>query len=115
VDLEKACKDIVDQLTAAGIRATVDARNLNPPCVQVRRPTLHYKFGRGIAEADWELWLMVPDSGTSQALKTVSELLTDVQTALGFAAVEATPDDAALPDGSTVPMYRLTWSKRIKE
>jgi hypothetical protein len=115
VDLEKACKDIVDQLTAAGVRAAIDARDLNPPCVQVRRPTLHYQFGRSIATADWELWLLVPDSGTSQALKAASELLTAVQTAIGFAGVEATPDDAALPDGSTVPMYRLTWSKRIKE
>jgi hypothetical protein len=112
MDIAAATQDIVDRLTADGIRAVIDARDANPPCVQVRPPVISWRFGKG-ADAEWTALLMVGDVGTAQALKQLSELVELVQQALGFAAVNGRPDEAILPDGSTVPVYLLTWNQRI--
>lgn len=112
-DIEQAAQAIVDRLTAAGIRATFDARDANPPCVLLRSPTISYRFGT-CHDMSWTAWIIVPDSGRSQVMKTFGTLLDQVQAALEYAAVSATPDDAVMPDGSTLPIYALTWSERIK-
>lgn len=112
VDLAAATQAVVDQLVAGGVRATLDGRDANPPVVQVRPPILHYRFGRGI-ECEWQAWAMVPATGMRGDLLALGELVDATQAALAGAVVTATPDEAALADGSTVPMYRLTWNERI--
>jgi hypothetical protein len=106
-------QEVVDELDAAGIRATYDGRNMHPPCVLVRPPTMHFRYGKPSFDADFEAWCVVIGNGQGNSLPAVSELLTDVQNALGHRGVTATPDDAQLLDGGTVPMYRLTWTQRI--
>jgi hypothetical protein len=113
VDLEQAMQSVVDRLEAGGVRAYVDARDANPPCVLLRPPSLAYRFGKGGWDASWTAWVLVPDAGRSQVLKTFGPLLDDVQAALGYAVVEARPDDTTMPDGSTLPLYALTWTERI--
>jgi hypothetical protein len=113
VDIDAAVQGVVDALTAAGVRATQDGRSVNPPCALVRPPTLHYRFGKGSYEADFELWAIVPSTGHRTDLIALGELVTAVQGALNFAGVTATPDETSTADGGTVPMYRLTWSTRI--
>lgn len=112
VDIDAAVQDIVDRLTTAGVRATVDGRDLNPPAVQVRPPTMHYRFGR-CANADWQVWVVVPDTGMRTSLAALSTLLEDTQAALNLAGVDATPNTVTLADGGTVPAYVLTWSSKI--
>ncbi len=51
---------IVELLTAAGIRATLDPRNINPPCVYVREPELAYDVYAGHTTATWTVAAIVP-------------------------------------------------------
>jgi hypothetical protein len=113
VKLAEAMADIVARLTAAGIRATLDGRDVNPPCVLVRPPTMTFRFGKGYWDADLTAWALVPDTGVGTASGALGELIDAVQNALGFAVVTARPDETTLSDGSTVPTYVLTWSQRI--
>jgi hypothetical protein len=103
----------VDLLTEAGVRAVLDQRDVNPPCVLVRPPVLTFRFGRGY-DAAWTYWLIVPDSGQAAVLDALGELIDATITALGFTAVAANPDDVTLGDGSNHPMYTLTRSTRIE-
>lgn len=100
----------VAQLVAAGIRATLNPADINPPAVLIRPPVMHFRFGRGCVRSDWEARLYVIDSGVEQAMKTAIPMITEIQDALGFAVVTATPADFALADGGTVPGYLFQWT-----
>lgn len=113
MDLAGAVQDVVDRLVAGGVRAVASAQDVNPPCILVRPPTISYRFGKAYWDAEWTAWAIVVGSGQVQQLKAHSALLDAAQTALGYAAVSARPDDATLADGSTVPIYVLTWTQRI--
>lgn len=102
--------DYREKLLAAGIRASIDGRDVNPPAVLIRPPTMFYRFGRGCYACDWEARVFLPDSGTEQALKAALPLLEQVQSALGGVVVTATPADFQLADGGTAPGYALTWT-----
>lgn len=98
-------------LQAAGIRAVDDPRDINPPALLVRAPTLHYRFGRGCVGADWTARLVLINSGYRQALETALPLLEAIQDALGGVVVTATPADWELPDGGgPTPGYQLQWT-----
>jgi len=109
-DVLALLQQAVDRLTAAGVRATLDPRDLNPPAVLIRPPTLHYRFGRGCVGLDWSARLYLPDPGTADALRLGLDQLEQAQAALGGAVTTATPGDFTLMDGATVPGYTLTWS-----
>jgi hypothetical protein len=113
VDLAAATQSVVDQLTAAGVRATLDGRDANPPVVQVRPPAMTFRFGKGCWDAEFEAWALVPSTGMRGDLIALGDLVTRTQDALVGAVVTARPDEAVLADGSTVPMYRLTWTQKI--
>lgn len=112
MDIAAAAQNIIDQLVGAGIRASVDARDLQPPCVQLRPPTLTYRFGKGW-DADWEAWVMVPDAGQTQALAMIGPFLDQVQEALHFVGQTARTDTTALGDAGFAPTYVLTFTTRI--
>lgn len=111
MDIYAAAVAVVDKLVADGVRATLDGRDLNPPAVLVRPPTVSYRFGRD-GDADWEAWAVVGDTGSKQSLDALSDLLERVSAAL-VRPVQARPDVISLADGSTVPAYVLTWSGKI--
>ena len=101
----------LEVLDAAGIRSAVDGRDINPPAVQLRAPTLTYRFGRGCVEAAWTARLILPNNGQRTALAEALPLLQRIQDALEGAVVTATPTDFELPDGGgPVPGYTLTWT-----
>jgi hypothetical protein len=102
----------LDALQAAGIRATDDPRDLNPPALLIRPPVLHFRFGRGCQSADWTARLVLSNSGTRQALQEALPLIERIQEALQGAVVTATPADWELPDGGgPTPGYQLTWTE----
>lgn len=113
VDLAGIVQALVDRLTAGGVRAAADLRDLNPPGVLVRPPTLHGRFGKNV-NADLTLWCVVPDTGVSTALGALAELMDATQTALGWVVVLARPVDVQALDGAgTLPGYELTFTQRI--
>ncbi len=116
VDLAAAVTGVVDRLRAAGIRATADERDLNPPGVYVAPPAVSYRFRHGDVTADWTIWCAVPNSGRDIALRNLSELVTAAVDALAAdgAAVTAAPADLLVPElAAPLPAYTLRWSARI--
>jgi hypothetical protein len=102
-----------DALTAAGVRCVLDGRDVNPPCVLIRPPSVAYRFGRGCVGATWAAWLYLPDAGQIDALRIGFPLLETVSDALavvGVAVVGAEPTDFALPDGGTAVGFTLNWN-----
>ena len=99
-------------LTAADVRCVLDARDVNPPCVLIRPPTISYRFGRGCVGADFAAWLYLPDAGQIDALRVGLPILEQTQIALagiGVATLTATPTDFQTPDGATVPGFIINW------
>ncbi len=110
--LDQHVGDMVALLTAAGVPATADGRNLNPPGVLVKPPALAYRF-KGGWEATWTAYAAVGDLGHTDALGVMGELLEAVQAALGGAVKTARPADLFTEDGAQLPAYELTWTDRI--
>ena len=102
-----AVTDLVDRLRLGDVRAVADERDVNPPCVLVRPPTLLYTFGGG-AQAGWELIAVVPDTGTGPALAALDVLVDAARAALSGDVTTATPTSYAQEQGAPLPAYRLT-------
>lgn len=101
----------LSQLRAAGIRATDDPRDINPPAVLLRPPVLQFRFGRGCIGAEWTARLVLINAGTRQALQEALPLIEQIQDALQGAVITATPAEWDLPDGGgPTPGYQLTWA-----
>lgn len=110
--LAAGAQAIVDALIGVGVRAVIDERDVNPPCAYVAPPTLHYRFGKCYADADWRVVLVVPDSGRSVSLDNLGALMAIAAPAIG--AVQANPVSFAGVDGAPpLPAYELTVSNRI--
>lgn len=114
--LAGAVGDLLDQLTGAGIRATADIRNINPPCVYVPPPWINWRFGKGYVDLSWTLNLVVPNSGRDVALKNLGPLLIDVYEALvpiNCAPTDARYSELTVPDGGPpMPCYEMNLTTR---
>jgi hypothetical protein len=116
VNVADAVADVVGRLTAAGIRATNDERDINPPCVYISPPAIEYRFGRGDFTALFTAWVVTGAAGRSVDLVNLGAQLDQVGAALNFAAVRADPADLLIPQqAAPLPAYRLTWSERITQ
>jgi hypothetical protein len=110
-----AVQSIVDRLLAAGVRATNDERDINPPCVYVAPPALVWRFGRNDFDCEFTIWAITNAAGRNVDLVNLGELLADVTQALQFAAVRAEPADLLLPQqAAPLPAYRLTMNERVR-
>ena len=100
--LENAC----DKLAAAGIRATIDPRNVNPPCALVTVDRVDATMG-GCTTVDALVLLIAPDVGMPAALDTLGDMLDRIATIPGISA--ALPDTFTGPtSGQPLPALRLT-------
>jgi hypothetical protein len=112
IDLAGAVADVVDVLRAAGIRATGDRRNLNPPAVYVPPPVIAWRFGKGTADLTWTIAAVVPNTGRVEALDNLSPLVDAVVAALP-AITEGRPIDlTGIDQGGPLPCYELTMTTR---
>jgi hypothetical protein len=116
VNVAGAVQQLVDRLTAAGLRATQDERDLNPPAVFVAPPVLDWRFGRGDFDAAFTVFVVTGAAGRSVDLVNLGQLLDQVAEALNLAAVHAEPADLLVPhQAAPLPAYRLTWTDRIHQ
>jgi hypothetical protein len=114
MDLDAAAAAIVAALQTAGIRATVDERELNTPAVFVAPPALTYRFGKGYWDAAWTLSAVVTDNGRRASLAALGDLVAAVQDALGGRVTNGRPIDLIVPGGAApLPAYELTFTERI--
>lgn len=112
--LNEAMSALVAQLEAAGIRATVDPRDVNPPAVLVEPPTMEYRFATRAVDYAWTLTAIVPNSGTRPALDELAELVEDVRVAL-MAGVRARPVTwVPLEAGDPLPAYAVEFTQSVK-
>ena len=104
---------VVDAFTAAGLTATTDPRDFNPPGVLVRLPVVNPRFGKLCADVEWSAYLVTSNTGPTNHIPDLSALLDDVLTA-GFPVTLATPYDLQLPGGGDpAPAFLITWRETI--
>jgi len=116
MDVAGAVQSVVDRLTAAGIRAVLDERDINPPCVYVAPPAVSFRFGAGGFTAAFTGWCVTGAAGRNVDLVTLGALIDQVGAALGWSAVTADPADLLIPhQAAPLPAYRLTWSETISQ
>ena len=110
-------ESVAADLRAAGIPATIDPRNLNPPAVLVRGDQVDAGAGKlcGTETIRFSLLLVVPDIGEASAYAALDALYSTVKSA--GAAVRLTTDPrpferTVLPDSPTaLPTLRLTGTR----
>ncbi len=113
--LMDALQPVLDLLTAAGIRVTLDIVQLNPPGCLLGPPELDFRFAGGDFTATYVLIVVVGSTDRTKAIGNLSDFLTEVLIALGDRAVTARPVDVTLADQSTtLPGYELRWTTRIR-
>lgn len=97
--------ELVEILTAAGVRATVDPRSATPPVVLVTPPERTYDTNCGYT-ARWHLWALVPGPGNADAFVALDGLVDAVAALLPVERAEFM-SYALTPDAPTLPAYRL--------
>lgn len=114
MDIAGAVQSVVDRLTAAGIRAVLDERDINPPAVYVAPPAVEWRFHKGDFTATFTAWCVTGAAGRRTDLANVAELVQLAGAALDWAQIRADPADLLVPDMAVpLPAYRLTWSQRF--
>lgn len=113
--LMDAIRPVLDQLTAAGIRVTLDITQLNPPGCILLPPELDFRFNAGDFTASYTLIATVGSSDRTRMIAALSDYLPTVLQALGDRPVTGRPVDVTLADSSTaLPGYELRWTTRIR-
>lgn len=103
--LADAVQVIIDKLAAAGIDATDDNRNLNPPAVYVAAPVIMFDRLAGYSLM-FDLFAAVPNMGRAQAIEALGDLVLAVRAVWGTDA--AYPVDLLIPDQvDPLPAYRI--------
>lgn len=116
MDIATATQSVIDRLTAGGVRAVLDERDINPPCVFVGPPTIKWRFRRGDYDAEFRAWVLAPNSGRNIALKSLGPLLEATAEALGMVTVTAEPADFSVADqAGPLPGYRIVWHEQINQ
>lgn len=111
VNLRAAADEVVGSLTDLGIRATLDPRDANPPCVVVREAEITPGLLDGW-RVTWQLDLIAGDAGSGPTSTTLSDLFSKVTDALPIDS--ATRVDLLLPGApDPTPAYRLLLSSSV--
>ena len=112
-NIGQATAVIVDKLTAAGIAACADMRDLNPPAVLVSAPVIDWDRLTGYT-ATWQLYAVVPNAGRLAALDTLGTLIEQVRAV--WPVEHGDPVDLpSLDTADPLPAYRLPLQQRVCE
>jgi hypothetical protein len=113
--LMDALTPVLDLLTSAGIRVTMDITQLNPPGCLLGPPELDFRFNGGDFTATYVLIATVGSTDRTRAIGNLSDYLAEVLAALGDRPITGRPVDVSLADASSaLPGYELRWSTRIR-
>ena len=96
----------------AGLRATDDARDINPPCVYLMPPAGTFRFDRHRADVTWTAYLVTGDAGARAATKALSDMVDKIAGKLPI----TTFDRRALnmpAGGDPLPTYEFTWKSTV--
>lgn len=98
-------------LTAGGVDAAIDPRDLTPPAAWVHLGPWAYDLLCGdTVSAQLVIDLVCPDVGTTDALGLLDQLEADTVTALGPPSGQVLATTVQLPDSAALlPCYRLVY------
>jgi uncharacterized protein YidB (DUF937 family) len=100
---------VVAELTAAGLRASINPAKLTPPAVWVSLDKLIPELLDGNGAAQIRVNLIVPDTTLPQGLDALDQLLAKVWAVLPLAVEDVTPEGVVLPDSpNPLPSLRVT-------
>jgi hypothetical protein len=104
-----------DALTAGGVAAAVDPRDLTPPGAWVHLgPWVYDRLSGVCVSATMLVDLIATDAGTWDALGQLDALEDDAVTILGPPWGQVLATTVTLPDSSAVlPCYRLTYEVEL--
>src|SRR5699024_2220279 len=98
----------VEALKGAGSDATIDPRNANPPSAGVVARTDEAETRCGTRAIDAEVYLIVPNNGTPQALDTLTALLATALTVIDPDGRIELSEAVTLPGGSDpMPAFKI--------
>jgi hypothetical protein len=102
---------VADALTAGGVAAGIDPRDLTPPAAWVRLGLWEYdRLSADCVSAQLVVDLFAPDIGVEDALGLLDQLEADTVTILGPPVGPVVQTTAQLPDSTALlPCYRLTY------
>jgi hypothetical protein len=98
--------ELTDAVKALGIRATMDPRRVNAPCVLLVPPDIEQATGCG-ALAAWTCHLIAPGPGDLDSTTWLLENLPAVFDAVGGFTAEY-GSLSVLPDSDPMPAYTIT-------
>lgn len=108
--IDQAADLVVARCRAAGLRAALDPRDLNPPCVWVQLAGFDLAPGFGPCGwvGEWVLWAVAPDAGTAAAYRTLGDLVDKIHTAFPTVTAGLTQALTLPAGGDPLPAIRLT-------
>ena len=111
VSLLDAVTQLSNRLQANGIRVAVDTRDLNPPAALIIPPDMSWRFARDTWDATWRVLAVVPNTGTSDDLVNLDQLVAAIRDAMGGAPTFATARTITINGVSDpLPAYELSWT-----
>lgn len=100
IDPYQVLSDLVYVLTDAGIDATIDPRDLNPPAVLVELESIAHNLLSGGVTTRVRLFCVVPDLGLPSALREAARLMSDVLAVVEpNTEMDSTFEAISTPDG----------------
>ena len=108
LQLGQAAQEVADAITALGVPAVVDARDLNPPGAWVTIAPVGYDFlSKGAVSVAFDVFLVARDLPSVQALDSLSDMLAPLADALHLGDV--TPMTVTLVNHSADPLPSLSF------
>lgn len=98
------------ELAAVGVRATLDPRSVNPPCVLLIPPTMALDVSCG-GTATFTAYALTRGPGNADAWKSLDQLTAQAYQVLPLEGFE--PGSYAVDDGTPLPAFILTWTEAL--
>lgn len=99
-----------EKLDAAGIRATVDPRSLNVPCVLLVPPAMVLDSSCG-GLATFTAYALTRGPGNADAWASLDELVAKVAGVIPLESFE--PGSYTVDETSALPCFTLTWTEAL--
>lgn len=113
MQLDTAIAAIVDRLTDAGIRASADERDMNPPAVYVSLRRLMFDHLAGYT-MECALYAVVPNTGRLSSLAALGPLADQLRAV--WPTAEAVAEDLyPLDPGDPLPALRFDLSVKVDD
>ncbi|WP_024794196.1 hypothetical protein [Tomitella biformata] len=109
LDVPAVIGGVIDELKSAGLSATAEPADLNPPCAWVAVDKVEHSLLCGGGVVRVRIYLIAPDVGTMQAHRTLSEMLDKALTVIDPDQDTVLDEGIRLPaGGGPLPAYMVT-------